>query len=65
MTIEGVIRAASGEQQLAVELSDGDILSTQFPVIGKIVMHDPEALANIDTYRDEAEELVTEWERKE
>ena len=65
LTIEGVIRAASGEHQLADELSGEDILSTKFLVIGKIVMHDPEVSANLDGFLDEAEQLVDDWEHEE
>lgn len=64
-TIEGVIRAASGEQGIIDELSGGDILSAQLLVIGKIVMQDEEVMSNLDHFLDEAEELVAEWEQGE
>ena len=64
-TIEGVIRAASGEHYIIEELSGEDILGSQFLVIGKIVMQDPEVKADLDRYLDDAADLVAEWEQDE
>ena len=65
LTVEGVIRAASGEHHLLGDLSGEDVLSTQFLVIGKIVMHSQDIQADLDRFLDEAEELVAEWEQEE
>lgn len=64
-TVEGVLRATAGEEHLFSELSSEDIMSTQMLVVSRLAAFDPAVLASIDTYLDEAEQLVAEWEREE
>lgn len=62
-TVEGVLRAASGEEHLFEQFSSEDILTTQTIVVGRLAIYDPSVSGNIDAFLDDAEELLAEWQR--
>ena len=63
--VEGVLRATAGEEHLFAELSGEEIMSTQMLVVGRLAINNPSVRENIDQLLDDAEEIVSEWERGE
>jgi hypothetical protein len=63
--VENVIRASAGEVSLYENLSSGDIVSTQVMIIGRLGVQGTSVRPDLDRFLNEAEELVTEWERED
>lgn len=62
-TVEGVLRATTGEEYLFEHFSSEDVISTQTIVVGRLTSYDRNVLENIDVFLDQAEALVAKWEQ--
>lgn len=62
LAVEGTIRAACGEEQLLDEISGKDSLNAQYMVIRKVAEQSDSVVPQIESFLDEAEQLVAEWE---
>lgn len=63
-TVEGILRATAGEEHLLNEFSSEEIMATQTLIVGRLAISKPEVAEKIDEFLDEAEQIVTEWERE-
>lgn len=61
LVVEGLIRAAFGEEYFLDEISADDQLTFQFPIIRKIVAQSEHMQARIDDYLADAQTLANEW----
>ena len=61
LVIEGLIRAAFGEEYFLDEISPDEQLMFQFPIIHKIVTQSPHMQERLDDYLTDAGRLAAEW----
>lgn len=61
LTVEGLIRAAFGEDHFLDEISPDDQLMYQIPIIHKIVAQSEHMQQRLDDYLTDAETLASQW----